>query len=118
MSAAKMIRFNKSAQDGWLQEQLFLQRSFVAALSQTAPFLISRLRVNRSLREIARYNLQEYLSLEKVSDKNKQRIRIGKRVKQESIDHRRGGPTNHIFIPEAIVGIMFASLTLSSRRLS
>jgi hypothetical protein len=64
-----MIRFNKSAQDGWLQEQLFLQRSFVAALSQTAPFLISRLRVNRSLREIARYNLQEYLSLEKVSEK-------------------------------------------------
>jgi hypothetical protein len=25
MPAAKMIRFHKSAQDGWLQKQLFLQ---------------------------------------------------------------------------------------------
>jgi hypothetical protein len=30
-AAAKMIRFDKSAQDGWLQEQLFLQRSLAAA---------------------------------------------------------------------------------------
>jgi hypothetical protein len=26
-----MIRFHKSAQDGWLQKQFFLQRSFAAA---------------------------------------------------------------------------------------
>src|ERR1700731_4273155 len=32
-----MIRFHKSAQDGWLQKQFFLQRLFAAALSQTAP---------------------------------------------------------------------------------
>src|SRR5947209_4655206 len=31
MPAAKMIRFHKSAQDGWLQKQLFLQCSFAAA---------------------------------------------------------------------------------------
>src|SRR5436305_1753264 len=31
LPAAKMIRFHKSAQDGWLQEQFFLQRSFAAA---------------------------------------------------------------------------------------
>jgi hypothetical protein len=27
----KTIRFHKSAQDGWLQKQFFLQRSFAAA---------------------------------------------------------------------------------------
>jgi hypothetical protein len=31
MPAAKMIRFHKE-QDGWLQKQFFLQRSFAAAL--------------------------------------------------------------------------------------
>src|SRR5436305_764151 len=31
MPAAKMIRFHKSAQDGWLQKQLFLQCSFASA---------------------------------------------------------------------------------------
>src|ERR1700735_4489703 len=31
MPAAKVIRFHKSAQDGWLQKQLFLQCSFAAA---------------------------------------------------------------------------------------
>jgi hypothetical protein len=37
MPPAKMMRFHKRAQDGWLQKQFFLQRSFAAALSQTAP---------------------------------------------------------------------------------
>ena len=36
-AAAKMMRFHKRAQDCWLQKQFFLQRSFAAALSQTAP---------------------------------------------------------------------------------
>jgi hypothetical protein len=31
MPAAKMIRFHKE-QDGWLQKQFFLQRSFATAL--------------------------------------------------------------------------------------
>jgi hypothetical protein len=31
MPAAKMIGFHKSAQDGWLQKQLFLHCSFAAA---------------------------------------------------------------------------------------
>jgi hypothetical protein len=34
MLGAKMIRLHKSAQDGWLQKQSFLQRSFTAAVDQ------------------------------------------------------------------------------------
>jgi hypothetical protein len=69
-------------------------------------------------REIARYKLQEYLSLKTLLDKHKQRNRIGKRAKQESVGHRLGRPMQQQIHPEAVVGRMFASLTLSSRRLS
>ena len=46
-----------------------------------------------------RYNLQEYLSLEKLLDKRKQRTQIVKRAKQESVGHRLGRPTQRQIHP-------------------
>jgi hypothetical protein len=77
------------------------------------------LAVHHLFQKSRRYNLQEYLFVEKLLDKRKQRTQIGKRAKQESVGQRVGGAhPNDRFIPEAVVGRMFASLTLSSRRLS
>jgi hypothetical protein len=68
-----------------------------------------------------RYNLQEWFSLEKLLDKNAERNQIGKRVKRRICRPEQtwlGGQPNGRFIPEAVARRMFASLTLSSCRLS
>jgi hypothetical protein len=72
-------------------------------------------------RNHVRYNLQEWFSLEKLLDKNEARNQIGKRVKRRICrpdQSRLGGQPNDRFIPEAVARRMFASLTLSSCRLS
>jgi hypothetical protein len=72
-------------------------------------------------RNHVRYNLQEWFSLEKLLDKNEARIQIGKRVKRRICrpeQSRLGTQPNDRFIPEVGAKRMFASLTLSSCRLS
>ncbi len=72
-------------------------------------------------RNHVRYNLQEWFSFEKLLDKSEARNQIGKRVKRRICrpeQSRLGGQPNDRFIPEAVARRMFASLTLSSRRLS
>jgi hypothetical protein len=137
MAMAAYIIGMKKLQRSLLQEKELLSRDFWSSSRMTgkpyidypapadlhqclefSPALACGLTIPRNH---VRYNLQEWFSLEKLLDKRKQKNQIRKRVKRRICrpeQSRLGGQPNDRFIPEAVARRMFASLTLSSRRLS